>query len=111
MDYNHDPDNPKKWPNPEFEWEKSLKGLWEPSIHATTFETVIDPVSFIKSMHPQLTINTTTTFDQHLQSSKIHDNKVSFVDPKQSDSGANTTATNNLDLLHHVVYINPVNVS
>ena len=109
LDHNSDHDNPTTWPNPEFEWEKNEKGVWDPIIHSlrSTTSPILDP---IQSMHPKLSINTINTVPQHHHQPTCHTTKVSFADPKQSDSGANTTATNNLQLLHDVVFIHPVNV-
>ena len=110
-----DKDNPSIQPTPwkldEENWIKTKHQKWKPIINQIQIQNeTINPIEYMSSVYPHLQFEIMTAAISPLQSQQ-KDTKIRVEVLQQSDSGANTSATNNLDMLHDVTYINPVNVN
>ena len=112
-----DPDNPAIEAIVELEWQQdTTTNLWQPSTNErvrviSNSIQAEDPLNFISLLYTTSTI--TETQDMALVDSTIRScqsTNTSKVISKQSDSGANTSATNNIHLLKNVKYIQPVEI-
>ena len=121
-----DPDNPATlWNMHEDNWIQDDSNKWVPSIKKLALYKEIDPFDYLKSHTNKYAINkladTQETQQQIDEMNKLKaipmskDKLASRIyltqEKKQSDSGANTNATNQLSILHDVVYIDPVSVN
>ena len=112
-----DRDNPQTVPStsyPEFKWIKSLDGTWKPppSSPQSLSSTYTSSLAFLSSSYPHCHFPTTTNSDTIETINKTSSsNAKHLLISKQSDSGANTSATNNINLLTDVQYIDPVPVN
>ena len=112
-----DRDNPETMhstTSPEFQWIKHLDGTWKPptstpSTLTSTHNSSLDFLSFSYPHHhfpPTTNSNTIEAINKTSSSNAKH-----LLISKQSDSGANTSATNNINLLTDITYIDPVPVN
>ena len=118
-----DPDNPFKpavSPHDGYQWEKDSNHKWRPPTHDNPNEHIHSKISLLAyanniHQHSSKCEQETDQFTiAHIRdTAPLSSNKVIFssTSSQQSDTGANTNATNNLNLLHDVVYIKPVQVN
>ena len=113
IDSYKDRDNPSPtWNFDGYDWNKSSDGKWTPTIHSMNVQQEIDPYEYICSVYSDLEINKINSpLQPEVERSQQVSEKLYLHVKKQSDSGANTSATNNLQLLHDITYINPINVN
>ena len=109
-----DPDNPDCKVFPELDWRKSSNNKWIPPVsHSSSLTCHHNQLSlqFISNSYPTTSIQ---PINQQEIIETIHATNApkssAITIAKQSDSGANTSATNNLQLLRDVKYIKPVNI-
>lgn len=99
----------KLWSHAEAEWIRNEHGLWEPpDDRSTHIPSTID--EYIHTMHPTIDMNKVDEISSHSKPELFENTNLS-LDQIQSDSGANTSATNNIALLHNVRYIEPIPVN
>ena len=102
-----DPDNPF----PELSWSSKNNEYWSPPEPAPNIpESCHDSFHFINDYYPDLDLHPEDN-DESIRIIKATSTQSFNVTiAKQSDSGANTCATNNIHLLCDVKYIKPVDI-
>ena len=111
-----DRDNPNQhtWQPHELEWIKHDSTKWKPTPQSSTIHSLRhdDPLTFMQNEFPQHHFEPITSLSQsNIHSVTNADSRIEIFSAQQSDSGANTSATNNISLLHDVTYIKPLEVN